>query len=61
MTDINVTIANGLAISVNITEAVGQPTEKFTDLADVPQDYIGQAGKLVRVNETEDGLVFSDI
>lgn len=30
----------------------------FTDLTDVPHTYIGQAGKLVRVNMTPDGLEF---
>lgn len=30
----------------------------FTDLADVPQSYIGQALKLVRVNSTSTGLEF---
>lgn len=30
----------------------------FTDLSDVPSDYTGQAGKVVAVNGTEDGLEF---
>ncbi|KAF1692646.1 hypothetical protein [Pseudoxanthomonas koreensis] len=32
--------------------------EDFTDLADVPSSYTGEAGKLVAVNGTEDGLEF---
>lgn len=30
----------------------------FTDLSDVPGSYVGQAGKLVQVKATEDGLEF---
>lgn len=33
----------------------------FTDLEDVPSDYIGQAEKFVKVNATEDGLEFADV
>lgn len=32
----------------------------FTGLTDTPSGYTGQAGKLVRVNSTEDGLVLTD-
>ena len=32
----------------------------FTDLGDTPADYSGQAGKLVKVNPTADGLIFGD-
>ena len=32
----------------------------FTTLPDTPSSYTGQAGKVVAVNETEDGLVFID-
>lgn len=31
---------------------------KFTDLTDVPSSYTGQAGKVVKVKGTEDGLEF---
>lgn len=33
---------------------------RFTTLFDTPADYIGQAGKAVIVNGTEDGLIFGD-
>lgn len=33
----------------------------FTDLKDVPQDYVGSANKLVQVDMAEDGLVFTDL
>jgi len=33
--------------------------EKFPDLLDVP-DYAGNAGKLVKVNATEDGVIYGD-
>jgi hypothetical protein len=33
---------------------------RFTTLFDTPADYIGQAGKVVTVNDTEDGLVFEE-
>lgn len=32
----------------------------FTELLDVPGDYTGQAGKVAKVNATEDGLEFGD-
>lgn len=34
---------------------------KFTDLKDTPNSYVGEAGKLTVVNETEDGLAFKTI
>jgi hypothetical protein len=33
-------------------------TDAFTDLADVPNSYVGQSGKVVAVKTTEDGLHF---
>ena len=35
--------------------------ETFLDLLDTPDSYIGQAGKVVVVNGSENGLVFQDI
>ena len=35
-----------------------QTQPKFTDLTDVPQSYVGQAGKLPAVNSAESGLEF---
>jgi len=32
----------------------------FTDLLDTPPDYTGAQGKLVKVNPTEDGLIYGD-
>lgn len=32
----------------------------FVDLLDTPADYIGQEGKLIKVNATADGLIFGD-
>lgn len=40
----------------NLTAASGGV--EFVDLLDVPTDYTGEAGKLVAVNATEDGLEF---
>jgi len=34
--------------------------ENFEDLANVPQDLTGQAGKVVKVNPGETGLIFAD-
>jgi hypothetical protein len=39
-------------------EAGGGGASAFTDLTDVPTSYTGEAGKLVRVKATEDGLEF---
>jgi len=33
----------------------------FTDLLDTPNSYEGQAGKVLKVKETEDGLEFGDV
>lgn len=41
----------------NYVDAPAEP-EFFTDLADAPDAYTGQAGKLVAVNTAEDGLEF---
>ncbi len=38
----------------------GGGASAFTDLTDTPADYTGQQGKLVKVNATEDGLIFGD-
>lgn len=43
-------------VRVSDTGIVG--AEAFTDLSDVPNDYTGQAGLVVAVNGTEDGLEF---
>lgn len=32
----------------------------FVDLGDTPSDYAGKAGFLIKVNDTEDGLEFTD-
>ena len=34
-------------------------TENFTQLKDVPQNYDGQKGKILKVKDTEDGLEFT--
>jgi len=34
--------------------------EKFIEIEDTPSSYSGHAGKLVIVNDTEDGLIFID-
>lgn len=34
--------------------------ESLTDLSDVPASLVGQAGKLVKVNPTEDGFIYGD-
>lgn len=33
---------------------------KFTQLVDTPKDYTNQAGKFLKVNDNETGLIFSD-
>ncbi|OYT57746.1 MAG: hypothetical protein B6U76_00120 [Desulfurococcales archaeon ex4484_217_2] len=38
----------------------GGESKYFTDLLDTPPDYSGHQGKLVKVNATEDGLIFGD-
>lgn len=35
--------------------------ENFSELDDTPSDYTGNAKKVVKVKETEDGLIFDDI
>jgi hypothetical protein len=42
------------------TRVIRAGVSYFTSLLDVPQSYIGQAGKAVFVKSTEDGLEFSD-
>ena len=37
---------------------IGGGISKFTQLADVPQSYTGNSGKVLKVNPTEDGLIF---
>lgn len=37
---------------------IGGGISKFPQLADVPQSYTGNSGKVVKVNPTEDGLIF---
>lgn len=41
-------------------DPTGSGASAFTDLTDTPADYSGQAGKLVKVNPTADGLIFGD-
>jgi len=36
-----------------------KPT-KFIQLSDTPETYEGQAGKIVKVNEEENAVIFSD-
>lgn len=33
----------------------------FTSLTDTPSDYVGQAGNVATVNQTEDGIIFSTV
>jgi hypothetical protein len=40
-------------VSANLT--------RFIQLADTPSTYLGQAGKVVVVNNTEDGVIFIDV
>jgi hypothetical protein len=43
----------------DLTTCCGEtPVLDFTELGDVPHSYVGEAGKVVRVNATEDGLEF---
>lgn len=44
-----------------MTEIKSLPVIDFTDLLDVPIDYVGQSGKALIVNGTEDGLIFSSV
>jgi len=39
----------------------GGGASTFVELTDTPTDYVGQAGKVVRVNTTPDALVFDDL
>jgi hypothetical protein len=38
----------------------GGGSSTFVGLSDTPASFSGQAGKVVTVNETEDGLIFAD-
>ena len=57
MADINVSLAAPEAITVTLTQSV--ITGNFTDLADTPSSYSGEASKFVRVNAGETALEFS--
>jgi hypothetical protein len=39
---------------------LGKVKDYFTDLLDVPHSYQGQAGKVLKVKQTEDGLEFGE-
>ncbi len=43
-----------------IKSEAGAVSLAYTDLTDTPTTYSGQQGKLVKVNATEDGLIFGD-
>lgn len=43
------------------TVSGGGGTTEFTDLTDTPSSYTGQAGKVVAVKSTEDGLEFTTV
>lgn len=47
-----------MAIEVDLGCEVVSMTE-FLELTDTPSDYTGQAGYVVKVNGTEDGLIFA--
>lgn len=47
-------------IRYNISLMSGTLASGFLGLVDTPDTYIGQAGRVVVVNETEDGLEFTD-
>lgn len=40
--------------------ASGGGVSTFTELTDTPADYVGNEGKLVKVNATADGLIYGD-
>lgn len=44
-----------------MTEIKTLPVRDFLDLCDVPSTYTGQANKVLSVNLTEDGLIFSTV
>jgi hypothetical protein len=48
--------------ATNAWSFLPQPfADSFTDLTDTPELYTDQAGKIVLVNDTEDGLEFGDL
>lgn len=50
-----------LAENTTVTVAEGlNLVQRFNNLVDTPSNYIGQAGKYPRVNQTEDALEFDD-
>jgi len=54
----NITITGDDGRSVNVTTQ-GAPTS-FASLTDVPNTYVSQSGKIIRVKSSEDGLEFID-
>jgi len=52
-------IVNELQQAVVVEEVAGE-TDQFTELLDTPDNYTGAAGKLVAVNQTENGLIFQN-
>lgn len=46
---------------VRVGGSGGSGASAFTDLTDSPVDYTNQAGRVVKVNATEDGVDFGDI
>ena len=67
--DISITISDSAPVSINVSDETAinidiegnspSPTH-FIDLIDAPNSYTGQAGKLIQVNSTADGLEFTD-
>lgn len=49
-----------LFASVGVLVDEEDEESNFTGLKDTPSDYLGQGGKIVKVNETEDGLEFTE-
>lgn len=54
-------IGDGSTAWNDLPYAIGASgASRFVELADTPSEYTGQAGKLIKVNSTEDGLEFGD-
>jgi len=52
---------NHIRYRISQVEASGVGAITFLELTDTPDTYVGEAGKSVVVNPTEDGLIFSTI
>lgn len=56
--NVDVSAINVIQVMYDLAYQATTEVLSFTDLSDTPSDYVGQAGKTIAVNISEDGLEF---